>query len=225
MLPMRLPPLSPPVSLGLAILASVTAHATAMLLMPGTASGLQRASFPESLSRAHPPLAVQLAAPKAMPSPPEPQWAVVLDTPLQLTETSPQPPLPDRSLPSIPDDPVATSPLQDRVLPVSYRKLSELTREPELQTPVDERDWPNLPSDIMPGSFELELAIGTDGAVDLVVPHCDEPHCPAAGAYMEVVRRWHFRPGEILGQPMPSRLRIAFDVGIKGGDETAQPRQ
>jgi len=224
--PMRLTPLSPPVSLGLATLASITAHAAALLLMPGTASGLQHTSFPESSSRAYPALAVRLTPPQALPSPLEPQRVVALDTSVQLTETSPGSPVPDESSPSIPASPVETpSPLQDMVIPVNYRKLSELTREPELQTLVDEHGWPDLPSDVMPGSFELELAIGADGVVDRVVPHCDEQHCLAAGIYMEIVRRWQFRPGEILGQPTPSRLRLAFDVGIVAKNETAQPPQ
>lgn len=223
------PSTSPAQRLGFATLTSIAAHLALMMSVPGASTGLQPGgSTAENSSQLRPALTVRLTAAIENYSIGESGPDVVLDAPLQDAETDipSAPPLySEASPPAALAPPSAPPPLAwPAEVPTGYRRLSELTREPELLTPVDERNWPKLPG-VAPGSFELELAIGTDGTVDLVVPHCDEPRCPAAEIYTQIVRQWHFQPGEILGQPTPSRLRLAFDVGIAASDEPAQPRQ
>lgn len=222
------PSTSPVQRLGFATLTSIAAHLALVMSVPGVPAGLQPGgASAENPSQQHPALAVRLTTAIGNYSIGESEPAVVLDAPLQDTETDTLPPplYSEASPPAAPAPSVVPpSPAWPAEVPASYRRLSELTREPELLTPVDERNWPKLPG-VTPGSFELELAIGTDGTVDLVVPHCDEALCPAAEIYTQIVRHWHFQPGEVLGQPAPSRLRLAFDVGIATSDEPAQPRQ
>lgn len=224
------PSTSPAQRLGFATLTSIAAHLALMMSVPGVPTGLLPGGSPaENSSQLRPALTIRLTTAIGDYSIRESEPAIVLDAPLQDAETdtpSSSPPLYSEASPPAALDPSAalSSPAWPVEIPTGYRRLSELTREPELLTPVDERNWPKLPG-VAPGSFELELAIGTDGTVDLVVPHCDEPRCPAAEIYTQIVRQWHFQPGEILGQPTPSRLRLAFDVGIAASDEPAQPRQ
>jgi hypothetical protein len=86
------------------------------------------------------------------------------------------------------------------------------SREARLLTPVDDKDWPQLP-ELTSGRFELELFIGSDGRVQAVVPRCEESLCPAAEAYAEVVRDWDFEPAARDGQLVTAHLRISFDLG------------
>lgn len=112
------------------------------------------------------------------------------------------------------------------ILPAYYRPTSALSRGPELLTPPADGDWPLLP-DAPPGRFQLELAIGADGTVHRVVPLCEEALCPAAEAYAELVGRWRFQPGDLNGEPMPSRLRLEFEIGLPADEpgEDQAPRQ
>jgi hypothetical protein len=73
----------------------------------------------------------------------------------------------------------------------------------------------------------LALAIGADGTVHRVVPLCEEALCPAAEAYAELVGRWRFQPGDLNGEPMPSRLRLEFEIGLPADEqgEDQAPRQ
>ena len=124
-----------------------------------------------------------------------------------------RPPAPARNVAApTPPAPVPAGPVPYEALPAIYRPASQLSRGPALLTPPAEDTWPSLP-DTPPGRFQLELAIGADGSVDRVVPLCDEPLCPAAGVYAELVSQWRFQPGDLAGQASPSRLRLEFEVG------------
>ena len=112
-------------------------------------------------------------------------------------------------------------------IPATYHPLADLSREPELVSEVDQDKWPSLP-DTPAGTFQLELAVGADGSVNIVVPHCDPALCAAAQTYAGIVGRWHFQPAEIFGLPVPSRLRLEFEVGIAPAprpSEDQAPRQ
>lgn len=163
---------------------------------------------------------------------PAPQAPPSRQAPVAATAPPPYPARPAPEAAAAPSEqPTGTGPaLPLAEIPPTYNPLSRLTRAPELSTPVNEDAWPVLP-DAPTGTFQLELAIGTDGRVEIIVPHCAEALCPAAHAYADIVGQWHFQPAEILGLPVPSRLRLEFEVGFPadaeaaGGNEPQPPRQ
>lgn len=216
--PSSTPPSSPsPLRLlGLALVLSVIAHVlvVSLLARPGTdrTSGHGSASAPLVARLANPPRpAARLATPPAphashatpRPAPSHPEPAP--DAPTTTTPTTGQPDAPAE-------------------IPASYLPLAGLSREPELVTDVPPDIWPPLP-DAPTGVFQLELAIGPDGAVDLVVPRCEPALCPAANTYAEIVRHWHFQPAEALGRPVPSRLKLEFELGDPAAAGDQAPRQ
>ena len=221
--------MSPIRRLGLAVMISVIAHVALMAALAQPASGW---SGRPAGGLSSPPLAARLLPPPAMsrptgaPAPPSRQ------APNAATAPQPEPARPTTEAPAAPAErPAGTGPaLPLAEIPPAYNPLSRLTRAPELATPVNEDAWPVLP-DAPTGSFQLELAIGTDGRVEIIVPHCVEALCPAAHTYAEIVGQWHFQPAEILGLPVPSRLRLEFEVGFPadagaaGGNEPQPPRQ
>lgn len=187
---------SPGLRLALAVLLSLLAHA-AFLVVPASPPEAPQGHVAPGRQAA---LGVRLVAPRALapgPSqvrPPAPARNVVTPTPLA--------PVPAE----------AEGSASDEALPAFYRPASQLSRGPELLTPPAVDAWPSLP-DTPPGRFQLELAIGADGSVDRVLPLCDEPMCPAAGVYAELVSQWRFQPGDLAGEASPSRLRLEFEVG------------
>ncbi|WP_153159710.1 hypothetical protein [Zoogloea sp. 1C4] len=216
--PSSTPPSSPsPLRLlGLSLVLSVIAHALVMSLL--ARPGADRKGSGGSASR---PLVARLANPPRpaarLTTPPAP--------PVPHTAPRPTPRIPEPA-PDAPADtaPATASPDAPSEIPASYLPLSGLSREPELVTEVPPDIWPPLP-DAPTGVFQLELAIGPDGAVDLVVPRCEPALCPAANTYAEIVRHWHFQPAEVLGRPVPSRLKLEFELGDPAAASDQAPRQ
>lgn len=189
---------SPGLRLALAVLLSVLAHA-ALLVVSARPREAPQAHAAQGQQQA---LGVRLLTPRAV----APGLAAPLKPPTAPARkvAAPTPPATDPA--------EAEGPAPDEVLPAIYRPASQLSRGPALLTPPAEDTWPSLP-DTPPGRFQLELAIGADGSVDRVVPICDEPLCPAAGVYAELVSQWRFQPGDLAGEASPSRLRLEFEVG------------
>ncbi len=216
--PSSTPPSSPsPLRLlGLALVLSVIAHALVVSLLsrPGAdrkGSG-GSASTPLVARLANPPRPAARLAPA--PAPPTPH-------PAPRPAPSHPKPAPDEAANATP---AAGPPDAPAEIPASYLPLAGLSREPELVTDVPPDIWPPLP-DAPTGVFQLELAIGPDGAVDLVVPRCEPALCPAANTYAEIVRHWHFQPAEVLGRPVPSRLKLEFELGDPATARDQAPRQ
>lgn len=204
---------SPLRRLGLALILSAIAHAlvVGLLARPGTdrTGGQGSASAPLVARLANPPRTAPRPSPAAAtPAPPRAASGH-----------------PDKT-PDAPADatPATTPPDAPPEIPASYLPLSGLSREPELVTEVPPDIWPPLP-DALTGVFQLELAIGPDGSVDLVVPRCEPALCPAANTYAEIVRQWHFQPAEILGRAVPSRLKLEFELGDPAAAGDQAPRQ
>lgn len=221
--------MSPIRRLILAVMLSVIAHAAliAALSRPASVGPAGGLSLPPLAARLLPPPATSRhtgsPAPHAPPSSQAPVTAAALPS-------APARPTAEADAATT-GQPAATGPaLPLAEIPPGYSPLSQLTRAPELTTPVNEDSWPDLP-DAPTGSFQLELAIGTDGRVEIIVPHCVEALCPAAHTYAGIVGQWHFQPAEILGLPVPSRLRLEFEVGVPAnaeavtGSEPQPPRQ
>ncbi len=190
---------SPGLRLALAVVLSLLAHAAFFVVPARPRDEPQAHAVPVRQAV----LGVRLVAPQAI-------------APRRAALPGPEPvrpPAPARTVAApTPPAPVPAGPLLDEALPAIYRPASQLSRGPALLTPPAEDTWPSLP-DTPPGRFQLELAIGADGSVDRVVPLCDEPLCPAAGVYAELVSQWRFQPGDLAGQASPSRLRLEFEVG------------
>ena len=218
--------MSPIRRLGLAVMISVIAHAALMAALTQPASGWSgRPAGGLSSS----PLSARLLPPPALSRPteaPAPHAPPSRQAPSAATAPQPQPARPTAEAPTAPaEQPAGTGPaLPLAEIPPAYNPLSRLTRAPELTTPVNEDAWPVLP-DAPTGSFQLELAIGTDGRVEIIVPHCVEALCPAAHTYAGIIGQWHFQPAEILGLPVPSRLRLEFEVGFPADAEAADGNQ
>jgi|GEM_PF-1667727 len=184
-------------------------------------------ALPRLTTRLRPPALAALPPPREAASRPSPSTELPTLLPLLPAPMVP----PELALPETaeaptppPDPPFSVPPLS---IPPGYRPLADLTREPELISPVDENAWPGLP-DTPAGTFQLELGIGADGQVDLVVPHCEPALCAAAQTYAGIVAHWRFQPAEMLGVATPSRLRLEFEVGIVAPGarpETHAPRQ
>lgn len=177
-----------------------------------------------------PALVARLAAPPVAGSP-RPKPAALPAAALPKPEPAPRVSLSAPALQPAPEPGAeagreAGAATQPSLLPGYYRPTSALSRGPELLTPPADDDWPILP-DAPPGRFQLELAIGADGTVDRVVPLCEEALCPAAEVYAELVSRWRFQPGDLNGEPMPSRLRLEFEIGLPldAPGEDQAPRQ
>ena len=205
---------SPGLRLAWALVLSLLAHGTLIALYVHLAP-----SPPGGQGRA-PVLAARLAAPPVAGAPRPSSTAL---PPVAATKPEPAAPAPEPAPP--PEAEAGAAPLPS-ILPGYYRPTSALSRGPELLTPPADDDWPALP-DAPPGRFQLELAIGADGTVDRVVPLCEEALCPAAGVYAELVGHWRFRPGDLDGEPKPSRLRLEFEVGLPSDTpvEDQAPRQ
>lgn len=208
---------SPARRLGFALVLSTIAHAAlvGLLALPSSdqhgSGGTTRA-----------PLVARLA------NPPKPAARLVTNAPPTAPNAAARP-APRQAAPgpeataSAADNAPETPPDTPPEIPATYLPLAGLSREPELVTEVAPDVWPPLP-DAPTGVFQLELAIGPDGAVDLVVPRCEPALCPAANTYAEIVRRWHFQPAEVLGRPVPSRLKLEFELGDPAAGDQA-PRQ
>jgi len=211
--------MSPIRRLILAVMLSVIAHAALIAALARPAS--IRPAGGLSLS----PLAARLLPPPAMSrhtESPAPHARPLRQAPVAAATPPSAPARPAAEVDAATtEQPAATGPaLLLAEIPPGYSPLSQLTRAPELTTPVNEDSWPDLP-DAPTGSFQLELAIGSDGRVDIIVPHCTEALCPAAHTYAGIVSQWHFQPAEILGLPVPSRLRLEFEVGFPADAEAA----
>ncbi len=205
--------MSPARRLGLAVALSVIAHLALITALTRPAAGLRS----ENAGAPPPRLVARLVTP--------PRQAAGTASPApQPAPTTPALTSPNRA-------PAVGAPLPEAAaqpsdaIPPTYHPLTSLSREPELISAADPADWPPLP-DAPTGSFQLELGIGADGRVDLVVPRCEPALCPAARIYADIVRGWRFQPAELLGRPVPSRLRLEFEVGIAAppADDQA-PRQ
>lgn len=204
--------------MGLALALSLIAHTLVVSLIARPGGDRNGGALPAA------PLVARLANPPkpAMRAETRPTSAVPA-----AQRTAPQPtPRPPEPTPDDPPTraPIASQPDAPTEIPADYLPLSGLSREPELVTDVPADIWPPLP-DAPTGVFQLELAIGPDGAVDLVVPRCDPALCPAANTYAEIVRQWHFQPAEILGRPVPSRLKLEFELGDPAAASDQAPRQ
>lgn len=209
------PALSPRRRLGLALLLSALAHAALVSLLTRPDGGGARAPAPLTARLANPPRAASqpTAPPRATPAAPTPAPALPSPAPAEPAT----PPSPDASpAPSPADAPPE--------IPADYLPLAGLAREPELVTEVPPDVWPPLPG-APDGVFRLELAIGADGVVDLVVPRCEPALCPAANAYAEIVRQWRFQPAELLGRPVRSKLKLEFELGDPARADAQAPRQ
>jgi hypothetical protein len=137
---------------------------------------------PSTPSTAHPP-AAQAKAPTARPRRHE------AATPTNQPAVAP--------LPADPDLP--------------YFPTFALTRVPTLLTTVSPEDWPSTPG-APSGSFQIELDIGADGRVMQLRSICEPRMCEAAAIYCGTLTGWRFVPAEILGHPVPSRIRIEFEL-------------
>jgi hypothetical protein len=80
-----------------------------------------------------------------------------------------------------------------------------------LLTTVSPDDWPSTPG-APSGSFQIELDIGADGRVMQLRSICEPRMCEAAAIYCGTLTSWRFVPAEILGHPVPSRIRIEFEL-------------
>lgn len=207
------PGMSPARRFGLAVALSVIAHLALITALTRPAAGLRvgnaGAPAPRLVARlvTPPRQAASAAPPAAHPAPASP--APTLPGPVPAVRA----PLPEAAAQAV------------DAIPLAYHPLASLSREPELISAADPADWPPLP-DAPTGSFQLELGIGADGRVDLVVPRCEAALCPAARIYADIVRGWRFQPAELLGRPAPSRLRLEFEVGIAAPPAADQaPRQ
>ena len=206
---------------------SVIAHAALITVLARPASGWWFGRPAGGVSS--PPLSARLLPPPAgvrhtgspVPHAPALAQAPAAATPQPAPDTRPQ----AEAAAATTEQPAGTGPaLPLAEIPPTYNPLSRLTRAPELSTPVHEDAWPDLP-DAPTGTFQLELAIGTDGRVEIVLPHCEEALCPAAHTYAGIVGQWHFQPAEILGLPVPSRLRLEFEVGLPANAEAVNGRE
>lgn len=92
-----------------------------------------------------------------------------------------------------------------------YFPTFALTRVPALLTTVSPDDWPSTPG-APSGSFQIELDIGADGRVMQLRSICEPRMCEAAAIYCGTLTGWRFVPAEILGHPVPSRIRIEFEL-------------
>jgi hypothetical protein len=220
--PSSTPPPSPSPArrLGFALVLSTIAHAAlvGLLALPaGDQHGSGGATRAPLVARlANPPKPAARLLTNAPPTAPSAPKAAARPEPRQ---AAPAPKAAASAADNAPETPPDTPP----EIPAAYLPLAGLTREPELVTEVAPDVWPPLP-DAPTGVFQLELAIGPDGAVDLVVPRCEPRLCPAANTYAEIVRRWHFQPAEVLGRPVPSRLKLEFELGDPAAGDQA-PRQ
>jgi hypothetical protein len=106
--------------------------------------------------------------------------------------------------------PVATAPSPAEPSP-PYFPTFALTRVPTLLTTVSPDDWPSTPG-APSGSFQIELDIGADGRVMQLRSICEPRMCEAAAIYCGTLTGWRFVPAEILGHPVPSRIRIEFEL-------------
>lgn len=203
--------------LAFAILASLIAHTLVLGVLATRSTG-------ESRKPASTVLNARLAHTTTSPStatttrPPQVRRATphaVADFPIAQPDTPTQPTAHTTAEPS-------SAALAE--IPAYYLPLASLTREPELLTEVSPDGWPLLP-DSPTGVFRLELAINPDGHIDQVLTHCEPRLCPAAESYALVVRGWQFQPAEILGQAVPSRLTLEFELGDPPPNTTQAPRQ
>ncbi len=105
-------------------------------------------------------------------------------------------------------EPVAPSPAEPSP---PYFPTFALTRAPTLLTTVSPDDWPSTPG-APSGSFQIELDIGADGRVMQLRSICEPRMCEAAAIYCGTLTSWRFVPAEILGHPVPSRIRIEFEL-------------
>jgi hypothetical protein len=106
--------------------------------------------------------------------------------------------------------PVAPAPSPAEPSP-PYFPTFALTRVPTLLTTVSPDDWPSTPG-APSGSFQIELDIGADGRVMQLRSICEPRMCEAAAIYCGTLTGWRFVPAEILGHPVPSRIRIEFEL-------------
>ncbi len=204
--------------MGFALSLSLIAHTLVVSLIArpgGDRNGSTLPTAPLVARLANPPKPAMRAETRPVPAAPSVQRTAPRPTPRHPEPTPDEPPT---------SAPVASQPDAPTGIPAGYLPLAGLSREPELVTDVPADVWPPLP-DAPTGVFQLELAIGPDGAVDLVVPRCDPALCPAANTYAEIVRQWHFQPAEILGRPVPSRLKLEFELGDPAAASDQAPRQ
>ncbi|WP_346287704.1 hypothetical protein, partial [Zoogloea sp.] len=94
----------------------------------------------------------------------------------------------------------------------AYFPFSALSRPPELLTEVGPDDWPPTPG-APAGQLAIEVDIGTDGRVMRVSPLCEPQLCEAGGIYGGFILGWRFRPAEIDGKPVPSRIHVEVEIG------------